>query len=71
MENQSDQIKLGILFQIALRLWPEDAGDFFVPDYANALDPFDEDYEKQKSILHRKNRSVLRYRLAYFAALRT
>ena len=54
MENQNDQIRLGILFQIALRLWPEDAGDFFMPEYADSLDPFGEDYEEQKRILHEK-----------------
>jgi len=54
MENQTDQIRLQILFQIVLRLWPEDAGDFFIPEYGDALYPYVDDYEEQKRILNEK-----------------
>jgi hypothetical protein len=54
MEKQTDQIRLGILFQIVLRLWPEDAGNLFMPEYADSLYPYEDHYEEQKRILDEK-----------------
>ena len=55
MENQSDHQARNSIPNRTATLARRCRG-FFVPDYANALDPFDEDYEKQKILANCEER---------------